>query len=235
MIVLHQFEISPFCDKIRRVLHVKRVPYEIREVPLVAAATPRLRKISPTGKVPCLEHDGRFLSDSTDIAHYLEARFPDPPLVPTDPRLRGLCHALEDWADESLYFYEMLLRFSLPHNAKRWVPVLAKNDPAIVRAAAPAVVPGTIKGTLRAQGLGKKSLATVLADLDRHLDAIDGMLQGGAWLVADRVTLADLSVFAQLFCIRGADEGAAAIAARQRVGVWMDRVDAASLPAQPMS
>ena len=32
MLVLHQFPISPFCDKIRRVLHVKRVPYRVRDV-----------------------------------------------------------------------------------------------------------------------------------------------------------------------------------------------------------
>ena len=34
MITLYQFEISPFCDKVRRVLHWKKVPYEIVEVPL---------------------------------------------------------------------------------------------------------------------------------------------------------------------------------------------------------
>ena len=33
MITLYQFEISPFCDKIRRILNVKHVPYAIEEVP----------------------------------------------------------------------------------------------------------------------------------------------------------------------------------------------------------
>jgi glutathione S-transferase len=32
MITLHQYEISPFCDKARRVLHAKGVDYRIEEV-----------------------------------------------------------------------------------------------------------------------------------------------------------------------------------------------------------
>ena len=32
MIVLHQYEVSPFCDKVRRILYVKQVPYELAEV-----------------------------------------------------------------------------------------------------------------------------------------------------------------------------------------------------------
>ena len=123
MITLYQFEISPFCDKIRRVLHWKGQPYQVREIPLAQTFT-RLRKINPVGKLPCIEHEGRLIADSTDIAHYLEERFPQPPLVPSDPLERGLCHMLEDWADESLYFYEMRLRFTFPHNARRWLPAL---------------------------------------------------------------------------------------------------------------
>ena len=80
MIRLHQFATSPFCDKIRRVLHVKGEPYEVVEVPV--SETPSVRKLNPKGKLPVLEHDGRVVADSTDIAHYLEEAFPEPALVP---------------------------------------------------------------------------------------------------------------------------------------------------------
>ena len=110
MIVLHQFEISPFCDKVRRILHVKRIPYEVREVPPSRALTD-VRRVNRIGKLPAIEDDGRVIADSTDIAHHLEERFPDPPLLPKHPLERALVHVLEDWADESLYYYEMTLRF----------------------------------------------------------------------------------------------------------------------------
>ena len=156
MITLHQFEISPFCDKIRRILHWKQQPYVVREVPLRDAMS--VRKVNPAGKLPCLEHDGRFVADSTDIAYYLEDRFPDPPLVPRDPKLRALCHVFEDWADESLYFYEMRLRFTVDHNTRRNLPLLVAHDPPWMKAAARLVVPRMMRGILRKQGLGRKSL-----------------------------------------------------------------------------
>lgn len=89
MIALHQFEISPYCDKIRRVLHVKRQPYTVVEVPLTRAAS--IAKKNPARKLPLLEHDGVIVADSTDIAHYLERVFPEPALVPKDARLAALC------------------------------------------------------------------------------------------------------------------------------------------------
>lgn len=228
MLTLHQFEISPFCDKIRRVLRYKKLAFETREVTLLDVTTGALRRRNGTGKLPTLEHDGRLVVDSSDIARYLEERFPERPLVPRDARLAAECHILEDWADESLYFYEAYLRFLLPHNARRWIPALAHADRAPLRAIAPAVVPRALKQTLDSQGLGRKTLGQVLSDLDRHLDALAAKLDGRTWLVGDAVTLADISVFAQLFCVRGAEEGARAVGVRAPLVDWMKRVDEAT-------
>lgn len=227
MMTLYQFEISPFCDKIRRILHWKRQPYQVREVSLLEAVT-RLKKINPVGKLPCLDHDGTYIADSTDIALHLEQRFPDPPLLPADPKLRSLCHVIEDWADESLYFYEMRLRFSLPHNTERWLPALTAHDPAAVRPLLRAVLPRMMRGILARQGLGRKPIAMVLADLERHVGALADTLAGGDWLVGGALSLADISVFSQLACIRGTTEGQQIIERHPQVVAWMSRVDAAT-------
>jgi glutathione S-transferase len=227
MLTLYQFEISPFCDKIRRVLHWKRQPYTVREVPLSQAFT-AVKKVNPIGKLPCLEDEGRFIADSTDIAHYLEERFPEPALIPRDPKLRGLCHMLEDWADESLYFYEMRLRFTLPHNARKHIPSLTAHDPAWMKTAARYAVPPMMRGILKRQGLGRKPVAMVVRDLERHVDAIASWLGEGEWLVGDALSLADISVFAELACIRDTDEGGKVIEARPAVASWMARVDRAT-------
>lgn len=227
VIRLHQFEISPFCDKIRRILHVKGQPYEAVEVPLAKALT-QVRKINPAGKLPCLEHDGHYLADSTDIARHLEAAFPQPRLLPDDPAQRALCHVLEDWADESLYFYEMRLRFTLPHNARRWVPALAAHDGPLMRRLAPLLVPRMMRSVTRSQGVGRKSTPQVVADVERHLDAIAGLLGEGDWLVGDALSLADIGVFVQAACIRGADEGAKLVDGRPVLAAWMERVDRAT-------
>ncbi len=227
MLTLYQFEVSPFCDKARRVLHWKRQPYEVHEVTLWQALT-QVRRLNPAGKLPCLEHDGRLIADSSEIALYLEERFPTPPLLPADPQQRALCHVLEDWADESLYFYEMQLRFGTKENAKRWLPVLAAHDAAPFRALAKFILPRTLGAQLRGQGIGRKPIATVLADLERHVRAVATLLDGRDFLVGDALTLADISVFAQLFCIRGSSEGAVAIEKEPSVVRWMNRIDEAT-------
>ena len=226
MITLHQFQVSPFCDKIRRILHWKGIDYRIQEVPLARA--PAIRRINPIGKLPCLEHDGTFVADSTDIAHYLEEKFPEPPILPKDPVQRALCHVLDDWADESLYFYEMRLRFTLPHNARRWIPELVHADSGILKALAPHVIPGMLRRLTRKQGVGRKSVQQVLEDVQRHVDALAGLLGDREWLVGEALSLADLSVFAQIRCIRGAEEGARIIEGHPPVVAWMERVDAAT-------
>ena len=229
MIVLHQFEISPFCDKIRRILHVKGEPYEVREVPPSRAVT-EVRRINRIGKLPTLEDDGRVVADSTEIAYYLEERFPDPPLLPKHPLERALVHVLEDWADESLYFYEMTLRFTLPHNRRRWLPELLKYEAPWFQRVAPFVMPMVLRSRVRTQGIGRKPIEAIVADVERHVRAVDGLVSDGQWLVGSALSLADIAVFVQFFCIRGSDEGARIIAALPRVGAWMERVDAATQP-----
>jgi len=227
MITLYQFEISPFCDKVRRVLNWKRQPYQIREVSLQESVT-SLRKMNPAGKLPFLEHHGRVVADSTDIAHYLEATWPEPPLVPDDPAQRALCHVLEDWADESLYFYEMRLRFTLAHNAERWVPELVAHDNPAVRALSPYLLPRVLGTQLNQQGIGRKPVDAVLRDVQRHLESAAQILGEREWLVGAALSLADIAVFAQLFCIRGAEEGAKLIESRPALVAWMERVDRAT-------
>jgi glutathione S-transferase len=109
MIQLFRFAASPFRDKVRRVLRYKSVPFEIVEWPLLEVGD--IAKKNPAGKLPILEIDGVTIPDSTTIALEVEKRFPTPTLVPADAADRARVLALEDWADESLYFYEMASRF----------------------------------------------------------------------------------------------------------------------------
>jgi len=228
MITLYQWEMSPFCDKVRRVLHVKRQPYRVEELDLAAVVTGKLRKINPVGKVPALEHDGKMIVDSSEIVRHLEREFPEPSLIPSEPGLRGLVHVLEDWADESLYFYELHLRLTMRHNAQKWVPELTKRDAGVVRALARFVVPRETRARTRAQGVGKKSPDAIHADIERHVGSLGDLLGKRQWLVGDALTLADIAVFVQLFCIRSTLEGWPIINGTPNVVSWMDRVDAAT-------
>ena len=103
-IIFYDWPYSPFCVKVRGILDYKKADYRTVN-PL--AARGRLRRRG-TGKVPAIEVDGRFVTDSTDIALSLDELVPDPPLFPTSRRDRALCHAIEDWA-EAVRSYEVLV------------------------------------------------------------------------------------------------------------------------------
>jgi len=55
--------------------------------------------VSPRSQVPVLIDGDLTIHDSTVINEYLEAQYPEPPLMPTDVRGRTLCRLWEDEAD----------------------------------------------------------------------------------------------------------------------------------------
>lgn len=228
MTTLYQYELSPFCDKVRRVLHAKGVDYRVQEVTIKDTLGGRLKELSPAAKLPVLDIEGERIADSTDICRFLEARFPEPRLMPADPRDQALVHFFEDWADESLYFIEMHLRFTLPHNAERWVPEASKFDGAILRRIAKFALPREMLKTTRAQGTGRKPVETIKRDLDRHFQMLNQWLTGRDWLVGSALSLADIAVYVQLDCIAGTSEGQDLMRGYDNVRRWMDRVDAAT-------
>ena len=140
MITLHQYHLSPFNEKIQRMLNHKGIPFEERYWTL--GERKKVRALNPTGKLPALQNGERVVCDSTDVAHYIEQNFPQKPLIPSDPRLRAQVHVLEDWADESLYFYEMHLRFTTPGNRERNIPRMVEHEGAFLRWLLAKVVPG---------------------------------------------------------------------------------------------
>lgn len=227
-IVLTQMEISPFCDKVRRVLHYKRVPFATREVQI--ARLGRLRKLAPPGKVPILDCGTERIWDSTDICLWLEQRYPEPALLPSDPALRADVLLLEDWADESLYFFEMTMRFVWKDEQRYWSRELTKHDSGPVRALSPYLVPRLTGTITRHQGLARKDRGQILRDLRRLFSALDTRVSPRGFCVGDRLTLADIAAAAQIHCITGIQAGRDVLAEYPALAQWKQRVDEATLP-----
>jgi glutathione S-transferase len=90
--------LSPFVRKTRVFFAEKGIPYAYD--PVVPFAPPADWKTkSPLGKIPCLEHDGRFLPDSSVICQYVEKLNPTPPLYPSDPWEYGRALWFEEYMD----------------------------------------------------------------------------------------------------------------------------------------
>ena len=99
-IKLYQSQTSMFCEKVRIVFAMKKVPYEIVDV----RKDDRKSLIEYTGqrKVPSMDYNGKCVIDSTVISALLEKDHPGNSVYPDNATDKGLCLALEDWSDEVL-------------------------------------------------------------------------------------------------------------------------------------
>lgn len=83
MLKLCGFAASNYYNKVKLVLLEKNVPFE----ECVTLATPKAEILakSPLGKVPYLETEDGTLAESQVLVNYIEARYPQPALLPADP------------------------------------------------------------------------------------------------------------------------------------------------------
>ena len=221
-IVLHQWEISPFCGKVRRILEHKRLAFTIVNYNGLRAR--KAAELSTAGKLPVIEYDGQRVQDSTDIAELLEAKHPEPPVFPRDPALRAEAHFWEDWADESLYWFEVYLRFAYDEARARAVALLTEGRPRYERMIVNHVLRTRYRKILAAQGLGRLESARVEAKFLAHVDALEALLATRRWLVGEVRTIADIAVGSQLAEIARTSHLATEIAKRTRVTDWLTRV-----------
>jgi glutathione S-transferase len=170
--IIYGSTLSPYVRKVCVFAREKGLDYDLQ--PPGSAAH---RAASPFGKMPAFT-DGDFsISDSSAIVTYLEARHPDPALIPAEPQARARTIWYEELADT------LLMAAGSAIFANRFVlPRVFKRDPDLAAAR-------------KAQDEGLPPL----------LDYLEGVVpEPGGFLVGDTLTLADIAVaspFATLSCI----------------------------------
>jgi glutathione S-transferase len=97
---LYQSQTSMFCEKVRIVFALKKVPYEIIDVRKDDRKS--LLEYTNQRKVPTVNYNGECVIDSTIISARLEKDHPANSIYPEGAAGKGICLALEDWSDEVL-------------------------------------------------------------------------------------------------------------------------------------
>jgi glutathione S-transferase len=227
-LLVHQFQVSPFAAKVRRTLRYKGLDFEVKNYAIGQSGEIR-RTVSPTGKTPVLEHDGKLIVDSTAILRYLDEHFSGPKIIPADPVQRAQAHILEDWADESLFFCDLAMR-SWPNNIGWLVSDVLSHDKGFGKWFLTRMLPGAVKKMSHTQGMGRKNRDTVCREVAAHFDAIVVLLSRGDWLVGEALSVADIGVASMCTVIERAEEAAALMAERPVLQAWRERVDSVTYP-----
>ena len=164
--ILYGSSLSPYVRKVLAFAGEKGIELDVQPTGFPNPG-PDFLEASPFRKMPAFRDGDYTLADSSAIIHYLEARYPEPPLIPADPQLRGKAIWFEEFADTILVSCGAKIFFNL-----------------IV---APRFLgrPGDEEAARQAE----------LNDLPPILDYLERTVPGdGGYLVGDGLTVADLAV-----------------------------------------
>ena len=196
MLELYQFELSHYSEKVRLILDYKQLEYRKIEVTPGVGQIELMQK-SGSRQVPVLKDGGTYVADSTEIALYLERKYPERPIIPTDSLAKGQCLLMEEWADVSIGLMgRKAFIGALNQNQNFRKSLLPPNTPDLVKTAVGAI-PGEVLDVLGTGiGFGGEAVKDAKKSLTQDLEALCLILQNQPYLTGDTPTLADLAVAA---------------------------------------
>jgi len=207
-ILFHHYPLSPFSEKVRRVLAYKRLPWRAVEQPIMA---PKPELTPLTGgyrRIPVLQLGADVYCDTALILRVLEALQPTPCCLP--PAQAGAVSVLEDWADHRLFMQ------TVPPTVVRLLDQLppeflmdrAAMTPAFTREALIAGAP--------------HALSQALVSLDR----LEAQLQQTPYVLGDAFTLADAACFHPVWFMQHGGDLFEVVRSRPALSAWFDRIAA---------
>lgn len=171
--IVYGSSVSPFVRKVLVFAAEKGIAVETRNTGL-NSDDPEFLAASPFRKIPGFSDGDYRLSDSSAIVAYLDALKPDPPLIPTEPKARGKAIWYDEFADTILFGCLVKSFFNRVVG-----PIFLKR-------------PGDLAVAEKAER----------EELPPLIDYIESVLPDSGYLVADRLTLADIAVASPLANMR---------------------------------
>ena len=202
-ITLHGSNISYFTGKMENYLRVRGIPYELHSMQLPSERK-ALEKAVGLWQMPALQlGDGRWMTDSTKMIQWFEARYPQNGLLPEDPVQRFVCLLLEDWADEWWWRPAMHYRWHYSEGAQFASRHLADE----LMGGLP--LPSALKrwsvrnrqrgGYTTGDGITREAVAGVEALSLRLFGQLQAIFSERPFLLGDRPSLADIGFSGPFF------------------------------------
>ncbi|TAK29119.1 MAG: glutathione S-transferase family protein [Myxococcaceae bacterium] len=216
---------SPFCLKAHRALRASGLSYARRHGEQPAT----FEHLNPAGQVPVLLVGDEPVADSTAIVARLES-LGGRSLLPADPALRAEAWLWEELGDTALNGYLVASRWADERNWPLVREAYFAAMPALLRRVIPALLRRRVIETLRARDVWRRGPEACWARFSLTLDQLDARAPREGFWLGSEITVADISLFAQLHSLRSAltPWQREQVEARPALRAWLDRVDAAT-------
>lgn len=207
-LILHQYDTSPFSEKVRKVLAHKRLAWRSVEQPTIMPKPQLLPLTGGYRRIPVLQIGADVYCDTQLIVRVLERLAPSPTLYPGGSE--GTCQAWQLWADKLVFITTVSVLFAevgqfMP---KEFMDDRTKMMPGRDFSEIPKMAPHA-RDQLRGY---VAMLAAQLGD-------------GRPYLLGNDFSLADAACFHTMWFLRMAPQGKSVITDAPRVADWVARVD----------
>lgn len=184
---------SPFSTKLLTFLRLAGIEYEVVKCNIGTNNNPR--KLWPY-----MMHGSTMVPDSSCIARYLAATYPEAAgrLFPEDPRQKGICHAVSRMCDEAMFPILLWYRFLDPANIVNTEQSYFGHMPWVARKMILRVLLPRVAQRLHLQGVTRNSEADMMLMLKEDLAAASGILGDGPYLLGALPCYADATLLGVL-------------------------------------
>ena len=213
-LILHHYPMSPFSEKIRRVLAFKQLAWQSVIIPTILPKPDVLALTGGYRKTPLLQIGSDIYCDSALICDVLEHVQPAPTLYPEQHK--GLARVLAQWADTTLFWAAMAYNLQRAGMAELFDGVPLEAVKAF----------GADRNAM-AQGMTRLRPADATAAYKSYLRRLANMLEDQSFLMGSTPCVADFAAYHPLwFTRRRVPVMAGILSATPGVLAWMDRMEA---------
>ncbi|HMA10233.1 MAG TPA: glutathione S-transferase N-terminal domain-containing protein, partial [Ramlibacter sp.] len=138
---LMQFRYSPYNEKVRWALDLKRIPHDRRSL-LPGPHLPVVKRLTGRSGTPVLRHVAGVLDGSARILDWLEQRQPLPALYPADPADCAEALRVQSWFDDDITpRIRRAVLSALLESPRYWAQVFGAGRSSLAQAAYACIVP----------------------------------------------------------------------------------------------
>jgi glutathione S-transferase len=214
-IILHQYQASPFSEKIRNLLGYKKASYRVVNIPVIM---PKPDLIALTGgyrKTPVMQIGSDIYCDSAIICRVIEQLYPDKPIYPTEQE--GTLGAAVHWTDT--FFFKVSVAMAFQPKA------LAQNKTFSDPKVAEAFRADRAELNKGSPGLGME-FSVAHPHWQMHLKRLDIQLATANYLGGDAPSILDFSTYHCLWFVYNSEVLRDSFTPFAHVLLWIARMAA---------